>query len=286
MATTGGPDGTFERETASQPDGDGRTAELPERWLTPWGQVNGGFAAGVAVRGAVDAAAPHLPASATVQFLRPVRAGAARLVLDVLWTGDRTMATRVTMVQGGEDVLVAMVWTVERSEALEHHVAPPPDLPEPDIMATVPELLAEEGLPVLPLWDTVDVRPTAWVSQLAPPRRDPVETGWIRVLPPARLDDPGVTVAAAFVLVDMTVVFPVWHPHGVDPITSGFAPMTLDLAAQFFDVTPGGPWLRQQSAAPVATRGLVGGRASLWSPDGRLVAFGIGQMMLRPPPPA
>jgi acyl-CoA thioesterase len=302
MSEPDGSDG-FERDTRVRPDGDTLVADLPARYRTPWGSVAGGFGAGVAVRAAVDTAAddtaaddravPRLPASAAVQFLRPLRPGGARLHLEPLIRGRLAEAVRVRMTQADEDdedVLVATVWLHQTDAESdlgvgpEHRMAPAPDLADPDSMTPVGELLARDGVPGIPLHEVVDIRPRTWMSQQNLRPRPPEESGWLRVVPAPRLDDPGLTAAAALLLLDVTVTTPIWHPLGKTPLDSGFGPLSLDLNVQFFDLAPGDPWLRHETAAPVAVRGLVSGRAALWSRAGEPVAYGISQMMWRPIP--
>lgn len=276
----------FDVETKAHSVGGVLVAELPSSWSTPWGTINGGFAAGVAVRSVIDASTPAVPASVAVQFLRPVASGTAELHHEELRTGGRTRAVRVRLVQEHGDALHATVWLVgEEGVGLEHHVADPPKHHGPAGLRTVRDLMAEEGLPLIEFWDNIEVRPREWVPFSRQEVRPPVEGGWLRLDPAVTLDDPGVATAALLTMVDVMVAIPIWHPHAGTPATSTFFPMTLDLTAQLFDVVQSDPWVCIEASAPVATRGLVGGRASAWSTTGRLMAYATCQMVCRRQPP-
>lgn len=109
----------------------------------------------------------------------------------------------------------------------------------------------------------------------------PVDQGWARILPAISLDEPGITAAAALIIIDGLVVQPVFNPHEAPPWEVGYFPMTLDLYVQFFDPAPCESWLLFESSAPVAADGAVGGRTTVWTPAGSVIAHGCSQMFLR-----
>lgn len=59
----------------------------------------------------------------------------------------------------------------------------------------------------------------------------------------------------------------------------------MDLSASFHALSPQSEWLLVVAEAPVAGDGLIGGKASVWSDDFRLLASGGSQLMCRPVPP-
>jgi acyl-CoA thioesterase len=59
---------------------------------------------------------------------------------------------------------------------------------------------------------------------------------------------------------------------------------SLDLSVRFHRFAPGSEWLLSDTSAPVATDGLIGGTATVWSDTGKLLASGGEQMLCRPSP--
>jgi acyl-CoA thioesterase len=64
-----------------------------------------------------------------------------------------------------------------------------------------------------------------------------------------------------------------------------FVSPSLDLAVQFHRLADLSEWLLVQGVAPIADRGLMAFRSEVWSADGRQVASGSGQLLLRAVPP-
>jgi hypothetical protein len=69
------------------------------------------------------------------------------------------------------------------------------------------------------------------------------------------------------------------------PRDSGYVAPSLDVHAHFNRLAPPDEWLVADAVAPVAADGLIGGQARVWSPIGKLLASGGGQMLCRPAPP-
>lgn len=274
--------------TRSERSGDELWAELSERWITPFETIYGGYAAAVVVRAVADAVKPRRPASMSTQFIRVIHPGKVQLEVEQLRATRRTDVTRVRMLQAGEEVLVSTVWSIDDIGTMDlpmpmlaHQFLSPPLLPDPEQMRPVSEMQAEEGQPVLPISEMLEVRQERWSSPLKPESIPPVDQGWVRNVPSVPLDEPGISAAAALIIVDGLVVQPVYHPHAAAPWEVGYFPMTLDLYVQFFDLAPIGPWLEFEATAPVAAEGLVGGRTTVWSQSGSVVAYGASQMVLR-----
>jgi acyl-CoA thioesterase len=58
----------------------------------------------------------------------------------------------------------------------------------------------------------------------------------------------------------------------------------LDLSVSFHQLPNGSPYLLLDGEARIATGGLVGGNGRVWSDDGRLLATGVQQLLIRPVP--
>ena len=59
---------------------------------------------------------------------------------------------------------------------------------------------------------------------------------------------------------------------------------SLDLSVRFHRLEPSSEWLLADTTAAVAADGLIGGTASVWSGNGKLLASGGEQMLCRPLP--
>jgi len=61
--------------------------------------------------------------------------------------------------------------------------------------------------------------------------------------------------------------------------------VSLDVSVRFHDAAPDAEWLLCDARSPVAKTGLIGTEATVWSPDGRLLASGGSQLLCRPAAP-
>jgi acyl-CoA thioesterase-2 len=262
---------------------DGRyVAELSRNWEI-WGP-NGGYLAVIALRAAARETPFHRPATFTCHFLRVARFDAAELRVTTLRATRRAASLRVSMTQDDEPILEAMVWMVADGRALEHDVARPPAVPRPEALRSTEELRRpEEQVVVYPFWQNLESRPVEWLDPDEWRPRPPLFQSWYRFRPTAVFDDPVVDAGRALLLID-TMGWPAaWRVHGNG---SGWVAPSLDVAVRFHRVAPASQWLLCEATAPVATDGLVGGQATIWSEDGKLLASGGGQLLCRPQPSA
>ena len=107
---------------------------------------------------------------------------------------------------------------------------------------------------------------------------------WNRFVPTATFDDPWVDACRSLILVDVQS-WPAASRQHVEQPQRFYAP-SLDLYVAFHDPQPQAEWLLSDGYAPVAVSGLMGWNGRLWSPDGRLVASGGGQLLCRRVPQA
>jgi acyl-CoA thioesterase len=103
----------------------------------------------------------------------------------------------------------------------------------------------------------------------------------VRYRPVAIFDDPFVDAARAVVLLD-TMSWPAATQAHSSP-TPYVAP-SLDVSVQFHRGAPRSEWLFCDTRAPLATGGLIGSQAQVWSEDGHLLATGNSQLFCRPNP--
>ncbi|MCZ7437587.1 thioesterase family protein [Micromonospora sp. WMMC241] len=255
-------------------------ADLSEDWSV-WGP-NGGYLAAVALRAAGDAAGGLLPVSLSCQFLAPARYGEAELTVERVHGTRRAAAFHVTLRQRNRTVLAAHVWTVaDGLVGPERRWMPAPELPGPDELPALVDLMRRDGLPVLPIWERCyEVRLSGWPAGGWSPQRDGVPTvrGWLRLHEPLPADaDPWLAAARLVFAVDV-----VQFPAIVQAFeqTTFMAP-SMDLYVGFQAGGDAGEWLLVEGEAASANGGTLGARARVWSAGGHLLATGGQQMLYR-----
>jgi acyl-CoA thioesterase-2 len=271
--------GDLAADTAATAVGDGHyRATLSADWEI-WGPM-GGYVAACALR-AVGAAAPELsPASLSCQFLAVAQWGEVDIRVEPRRLGRGASAYRVEVSQGGVAILDAMAWAVAPGEGLEHDHAVMPQVPDPDDLPLVTDLVPPGAWPPFPFWNNVQWKPIGFEPQWPPSGPGPsVWQQWLRFVPTATYDDVWADAARSVVLVDL----PSWpsvqrhHAWRQEP----YVAPTLDLTVAFHRPARGHEWLLCDGSAPVSTGGLFGWTARVWSAPGRLHASGGGQCRYR-----
>jgi acyl-CoA thioesterase-2 len=192
------------------------------------------------------------------------------------------LAQRVEVRQGERAILEATVWSVGDVEGLEHDLtaAARPDVPGPDELVDLTELLTEEELaqgPPYAFWNNLDTRPIEFTRE-RPADQKPEWREWLRFSPQATFEDPWVDACRALIVVDVQSWPSAGRAH-VQP--HGFIAPSLDLYVAFHDPRPASAWLLADGAGPVARDGLMAWNGRMWSEDGALVASGTGQLLCR-----
>lgn len=276
--------GDLEHDTALSGGAGSYRASLSADWEI-WGP-NGGYLAAVALRAAGAHSGLGRPASLACHFLGVAEFDEVTVETTTLRRSRRAESTRVSMSQGGQPVLEALVWSVERGlEGLVHDAAPAPTVPGPEELPSLDELLGEDERPHR-FFTNLDERPLVWTPDWEHrPAGEPVHRCWYRFRPRAVFDDPWVDAGRLAVLVDTFQWPAAARGHAAGSLTH-IAP-SLDLACRFHRSAAGddGEWLLVEARSPVADDGLVGGIAAVWDRAGRLVASGGQQMLARPAPP-
>jgi len=269
----------FATDTAVAGGGGRFRARLSPDWEV-WGP-NGGYLAALALRAAGAATELPRPAGISCHFLSVARFEAVDLCVTPLHAGKRAASLRVSMQQAERPILEALVWVVGRVDGLRHDLDDMPEVPPPERLPSIEDLLPPEERAPYRFWDNIERRPIDWVHPRAwQPGLPPTFRSWFRFRPRAIFDDPFLDAARALLLID-TLLWPAaWQRHGDG---SGFIAPNLDVTARFHHL-PATPWLLAAASAPVAAEGLIGGEARVWSSDGRLVASGGGQLLCRPVP--
>jgi acyl-CoA thioesterase-2 len=270
-------------DTAVERLGDGRyRARLDKAWEI-WGPM-GGYIASVALR-AIGAESPTTrPASFFCQYLGVAAFDDVDVQVTTLKAGRTVAFHRATITQGGRPMLEATVCSVGTSangpHVLTHVDGTPPDVPEPESLLTVAELVPDGDGPPFPFWLNFDQRPIDLAAAWPPDGPLPPEwRGWHRFVPASEFDDPWVDACRAVVLVDVQSWPAAHRPHAYKQLPV-YAP-SLDLYVAFHQPPPWGEWLLTDGHSAVAGDGLMGWTGRLWGRDRRLLASGGGQLLVR-----
>jgi acyl-CoA thioesterase-2 len=174
-----------------------------------------------------------------------------------------------------------MVWSAAEVEGLEHDETTPPDVPGPDELPFIQELLPEDAPPPpFPFWDNLDGKPLQFEVEWPPDGPRPaVWREWLRFRPTATFEDPWLDAARSVILVDLPSWPSAHRPHAWRQ--PPFMAPTLDLNVAFHRPAAGREWLLCDGAAPLSTEGLFGWNARVWSEGGTLHASGGGQCLYR-----
>jgi len=258
--------------------GDGHyAAHLNEEWRI-WGP-NGGYLAALALRCAGEHSPFRRPASFTCHFLGVADFTDVELTARTLRRTKRVESLAVSMTQHGSPILEALVWTIGEAHALEHQALTMPEVPAPDGLAPMEDLLPPD-VPLFPFWRNIESRPCSWTDDWEHrPAGEFRNHSWYRFRPRATFADPYLDAARGLLILD-TVLWPAadrGHPEN----TEWYAP-SIDVQARFHALAPDDEWLLADAFSPAARDGLVGGTGAIWSESGRLLATGGQQMLYRP----
>lgn len=275
--------GDLADDTAVQLIDDGVYEATPSADWEIWGPM-GGYIASFALR-AAGAETPHpRPTSFSCHYLGVARFEPIQIRVETRKTGRSATSQRVDVTQDGRPILDAMVWSTAVGDGLEHDETVAPDVPGPDELLEISELLPDEAEPSFAFWNNLDAKPIDFEADWPPDGPRPARwREWLRFRPAATFEDPWADAARSVILVDL----PSWpsanRPHAwTQP---PFVAPTLDLNVAFHQPTAGEEWLLCDGTAPLSGGGQFGWTARVWSPGGRLHASGGGQCLYRRMPP-
>ena len=276
--------GDLRNDTAVRSRGDGHfEATLSSDWEI-WGPM-GGYVAACALRAAGASSDHPRPATFSCHYLGVAGFGPVDLHVSTRKAGRTATSQRVEVTQDDRPILDAMVWSVGDVEGLEHDETAMPDVPGPENLADIRDLVPEDAQPPFPFWLNLEARPIEFEVEWPPDGPRPASwREWLRFTPTATFDDAWADAARLVILVDL----PSWpsanRPHAWRQ--PGYMAPTLDLNVAFHQPTADEDWLLCDGAAPLSTDGLFGWTARVWSPGGQLHASGGGQCLYRKVPGA
>jgi acyl-CoA thioesterase len=195
------------------------------------------------------------PRSITLHFLRPGQVGTCEAVVTVERAGRGMTTATARLVQGGKDVILAIVTLgIERpGPSLDHH--PMPEVPGPD------EVVPREGGPPMTFRERFLMRPV-----LGPPvgtlAAEAETGGWIRLDDDEPLDD-----------VVLLLLCDAWPPAVFTVAEVPVGVPTIDLTVHLRHAPPQVPdWAFVRFRTTVVDGGYLEEDGEVWSSDGRLLA--------------
>jgi acyl-CoA thioesterase II len=272
--------GDFVADTAVEGADGHYRAHLSRDWEI-WGP-NGGYVAAIALRAAGAATSLRRPASFSGHFLNVAEFDVVDLEVTTLRAAKRAASLRVSMTQANRSIFEAIVWVVGDVDGLEHDATTMPPVPRPAQLESMEELLPAQDLQQrFRFWNNFEVRPIAFVPWAERQPGAPEWREWYRFRPSTNFDDPFADAARALLLID-TMGWPA--ACSAHPRDTGYVAPSMDVNAQFHRLAPQCEWMLVDAVAPLATEGLIGSQARVWSSDGQLLASGAGQLLCRPVP--
>jgi acyl-CoA thioesterase-2 len=261
----------------------------PSQWM-PHGRVFGGQV----LAQSIIAASRTLPDERIINslhgyFLRPgdVKLGVT-LGVDRIHDGRSFSTRRVQTFQQGVPIMSLIASFQVDQSGIEHQVEMPHDLPEPESLPTVSELLAGIQHPAAQFWTAARPFDIRYID--APVYLPLDDTGervahqavWLKAkatLP----DDPVLHRAAMAYASDYTILEPVLRRHGLAWATPGLKMASLDHAMWWHRPARADEWLLYVEDSPSAQGGRGLAHARIYRHDGVLAATVAQEGMLRAP---
>lgn len=261
----------------------------PSQWM-PGGRIFGGQVlaqALVAATRTVDADRPvH---SMHGYFLRPGEVDKPiTFSVDRIHDGRSFTTRRTQAYQDGLPILSMIASFQLEQDGLEHQVEMPADLPDPESLPTVAQILSGIDHPMARFWATeraFDIRHVEGPIYLKPDDdREPHQAVWVKTTGPLP-DDPGLHRAALAYMSDHTILEPILRAHGAAWTTRGLKAASLDHAMWWHRDGRADEWVLYVQESPNARggRGLSFGR--IYDREGHLLASVAQEGTIRVPLP-
>lgn len=261
----------------------------PSQWM-PLGRVFGGQVLAQSLMAAMHTVEPErVIHSMHGYFLRPGDVEhPITFSVDRLHDGRSFSTRRTHAFQNGEPILSLIASFQTRDDGLEHQLAMPSELPDPESLPSTADVLGKVDHDVARYWASeraFDMRHIPSPIYLdVEGERVPRQAVWMRAF--GRLpDDPNQHRAALAYASDYSILEPILRAHGVAWTTPGLKIASLDHAMWWHRDARVDEWLlyTQESPSAAGGRGLSLGR--IYTRDGVLVASVAQEGMVRVPNP-
>ncbi|MFC0678408.1 acyl-CoA thioesterase [Lysobacter korlensis] len=257
------------------------------QWV-PHGRVFGGQVLAQSLLAAMRTLEEDRPVhSMHAYFLRPGDvAEPITLAVDRIHDGRSFSTRRTQAYQAGAPILSMIASFQTRDEGLEHSIAMPDDLPDPESLPSAAESLHGVPHPVAEYWARerpFDMRHVPSPIYLAvDDGKQAHQAVWMRAIGPLP-DDPKLHQAALAYASDYTILEPILRRHGVAWAQPGLKVASLDHAMWWHRFGRVDEWFlyAQESPNAIGGRGLSMGR--IYARDGALLASVAQEGMVRVP---
>src|SRR6478752_4084780 len=217
-------------------------------------------------------------------FLRPGDSShPIRFAVERLRDGHSFSARRVHAIQYGKPILSMITSFQTEADGLDHQ-EPMPASPDPEMLPTAAQELADIDHPAALFWSTrraIDLRHVEGAIYVRPGRQHAArQSVWLKAM--SRMpDDPLLHAAVLAYCSDYSLLEPVLRKHGIAWADPRLRPASLDHAMWFHRPARADEWTLYTQDSPSASggRGLATGR--MFSADGVLVATVAQEGMLR-----
>lgn len=206
--------------------------------------------------------------------------------VDRIHDGRSFSTRRAQAYQNGVPILSMITSFQIEDDGLEHQIDMPADLPDPESLPHMSEVLGGVDHPVAKYWATgrpMDIRyveSPVFLSVTGP--RVAHQAVWMRCVDTLP-DDPNLHRAVLAYASDYTLLEPIYRRHGVPWSTPGLKSASLDHAMWFHRFARTDEWMLyvQESPSAQGGRGLALGR--IYSHTGILMATVAQEGMIRVP---
>lgn len=204
--------------------------------------------------------------------------------VDRIHDGRSFAQRRVQAHQDGLPIFSAIASFQDEAPGLEHQARMPSDLPEPESLPSLADLLADGPPAETAFWtqNAFDFRHVSGPIFVEVTEQVAHQAVWIRCRKPLP-DDPVLHQAIFAYVSDYTLLEVAMRPHGIAWVTPGARIASLDHAMWWHRPARADAWFCyvQESPNAIGGRGLATGR--LFTADGTLIASVAQEGMIRVP---
>ncbi len=236
--------------------------------------VNGGYIAAAMLR-TVKAICDDTPANMSIQFIKRVAAGEAKIETEMVRISSSQVALfQVSLFQKGFLAAISQIWTFQECVAPSVHTGSMPVVPHPDEMQSIESIIAKR-MPKAPFWEAFEQRHINFLDMGKRKNPTPRSLRWMRHKDGVG-EDRFSKASAVLPIVDVLGVPAALNVLG--PTSNIVKASTLNLNIQYFDISSIDGWLLGDAYAECINGRLLSFRVQVWSISGSLVCQGIGQM--------
>jgi acyl-CoA thioesterase-2 len=255
------------------------------------GRVFGGQVVGQALMAAIKTVPEERPVhSLHCYFLRP---GDEDHEIDYEVAADmdgRAFSNRRVLARQQGKIIYSMTASFQRAERGPAHAWPLPDVPPPEGLLSMRDLIARHPLPAGPALrrmttqpGPIEFRPVGTIQQgVMPDQLEPDAQCWVRIGPGGPL---GVSQAFQRAILafasDLLLLATAYRPHGIQIGGPEVVSASIDHSVWFHEDVECGDWLLYATDSPFAGHGRGFARGHFFTRDGRLVASVAQEGLMR-----